>query len=182
MAEKQALSPEMIEEITRTALQVVRDYQEKEKQKQQKEKRDWRLRNTKLLLKHYRSFVSHVEGSREKVTAMDYADAMESLYTNRLALESIKRSRQRTIVMVKFVQKMISVYQAMCETSGLQEDLRRYHIIYELYISEKTEKKQTVEELAEFHNIEPRTVYNDVKNAVNTLSVLVFGVDGIEFN
>lgn len=179
MAEKQALSPEMIEEITRTTLQVMKDFQEKEKQKQQKEKRDWRLRNTKLLLKHYRSFVSHVEGAREKVTAMDYADAMESLYTNRLALESIKRSRQRTIVMVKFVQKMIGVYQAMCETSGQQEELRRYHIIHAMYISEK---KQTVEELAEFHKIEPRTVYNDVKNAVNTLSVLVFGVDGIEFS
>ncbi|GEB35293.1 hypothetical protein [Brevibacillus parabrevis] len=179
MSQKQALSPEVIEEITRAAVQAAMEFQEKKKQKQQKEKRDWRLRNTKLLLKHYRSFVSHVEGAREQVTAMDYADAMESLYTDELALESIKRSRQRTIVMVKFVRKMIGVYQAMCEASGQQEDLRRYHIVHELYISEK---KQTVEELAEFHNIEPRTVYNDVKNAVKTLSVLVFGVDGIEFN
>ncbi|MGG3208193.1 hypothetical protein, partial [Brevibacillus brevis] len=161
------------------AVKAAIEFLEKEKQKQQKEKRDWRLRNTKLLLKHYRSFVSHVEGARDKVTAVEYADVMTDLYSSELALESIKRSRQRTIVMVKFVRKMISVYQAMCETSGLQEDLRRYNIIYELYISEK---KQTVEELAEFHNIEPRTVYNDVKNAVNTLSVLVFGVDGIEFN
>ncbi|MGG1986068.1 hypothetical protein [Brevibacillus brevis] len=177
------MNQRLAEEVTKlsaeTAVKAAIEFLEKEKQKQQKEKRDWRLRNTKLLLKHYRSFVSHVEGARDKVTAVEYADVMTDLYSSELALESIKRSRQRTIVMVKFVRKMISVYQAMCETSGLQEDLRRYNIIYELYISEK---KQTVEELAEFHNIEPRTVYNDVKNAVNTLSVLVFGVDGIEFN
>lgn len=177
MTQKQALSPEMIEEITRTTLLVMKDYQEKEKQKQQKEKRDWRLRNTKLLLKHYRSFVSHVDGAREKVTAHDYADAMESLYTNELALESIKRSTQRTMVMVRFVQRMVSVYKATCEKSGQHEDLRRYRIIENMYISEE---KFTAEEIAECEKIDVSTVYRNINEAAKTLSVLIFGVDGVE--
>ncbi|ASJ54875.1 hypothetical protein BP422_15655 [Brevibacillus formosus] len=180
MTQKQALSPEMIEEITRTTLQVMKDFQEKEKQKQQKEKRDWRLRNTKLLLKHYRSFVSHVEGAKEKVkvTAHDYAEAMESLHTQELALESIKRSTQRTMVMVKFVQRMLTVYESMCLTSGHPEDWRRYQIIHAMYISDD---KMTAEQVAKCHFIETRTVYRDINEASKTLSVLVFGVDAIEF-
>ncbi|ASJ54214.1 hypothetical protein BP422_12050 [Brevibacillus formosus] len=178
MTQKQALSPEMIEEITRTTLQVMKDFQEKERQKQQKEKRDWRLRNTKLLLKHYRSFVSHAEGSREKVSAMDYADAMESLYSKELALESIKRSTQRTMVMVNFVQRMLKVYKAMCETSVHPEERRRYQIIHAMYISDD---KMTAEQVAKCHFIETRTVYRDINEASKTLSVLVFGVDAIEF-
>ena len=177
MAQKQVLSPQMLEEIARVAVQAVLDFQEKEKQKQQKAKKDWRLRNTKLLLKHYRSFVKHSEGVKEKLSALERAEALEELYTDELAIEAIKRSKKRTLAMVQFIQKMLDVYKLMCETSGQSEDMRRYQIIYELYIAEE---KRTVEELAEFHKIEPRTVYNDVKNAAKTLSVLIFGVDGVE--
>ncbi|QQE75706.1 HTH domain-containing protein [Brevibacillus composti] len=177
MAHRQLLSPKMLEDITRIAVEAAMDFQEKEKQKQQKAKKDWRLRNTKLLLKHYRSFVKHSEGVKEKLSALESAEAIEDLYTDELAIESIKRSKQRTLAMVQFIQRMMKVYKMMCETSGQTEDMRRYQIIHELYIAEE---KRTVEELAEFHKIEPRTVYNDVKNATKTLSVLIFGVDGVE--
>lgn len=178
------LNQRLEEEVTKlsaeTAVKAAIEFLEKEKQKQQKEKRDWRLRNTKLLLKHYRSFVSHVEGAKEKikVTAHDYAEAMESLHTQELALESIKRSTQRTIVMVRFVQRMLSVYESMCLTSGHPEDWRRYQIIHAMYISDD---KMTAEQVAKCHFIETRTVYRDINEASKTLSVLVFGVDAIEF-
>lgn len=177
------MNQRLAEEVTKlsaeTAVKAAIEFLEKEKQKQQKEKRDYRLRNTKLLLKHFRSFVSHVEGANEKVkvTAHDYAEAMESLYTQELALESIKRSTQRTMVMVKFVQRMVSVYKAMCETSGQQEDLRRYRIIENMYISEE---KMTAEEIAECEKIDVSTVYRNINEAAKTLSVLIFGVDGVE--
>jgi len=177
MAQKQVLSPQMLEEIARVAVQAVLDFQEKEKQKQQKAKKDWRLRNTKLLLKHYRSFVKHSEGVKEKLSALERAEALEELYTDELAIEAIKRSKKRTLAMVQFIQKMLGVYKMMCETSGQLEDMRRYQIIHELYIAEE---KRTAEELAECHKIDTRTVYRDVNEAAKTLSVLIFGVDGVE--
>ncbi|MED1642278.1 HTH domain-containing protein [Brevibacillus agri] len=177
MAQKQGLSPKLIEEVTRVAIQTVLDFQEKEKQKQQKAKRDWRLRNTKLLLKHYRSFVKHSEGVKERLSVAEGSEAIEDFYTNELAIESIKKSKQRTLAMVQFIQRMLEVYKAMCETSGQPEEMRRYQIIESLYISEE---KLTVDELAECHKIDTRTVYRDVNEAVKTLSVLVFGVDGVE--
>ncbi|WP_051925383.1 hypothetical protein [Brevibacillus borstelensis] len=177
MTQKQVLSPKQIEEVTRIAIQAAMDFQEKEKQKQQKAKRDWRLRNTKLLLKHYRSFVKHSEGVKEKLTAMDNAVAIGEIYTDELAIETIKRSKQRTLAMVQFIQRMLGVYKAMCESSGQPEDFRRYQIINDLYI---TEEKLTIKQIAECHNIEPRTVYRDINEAVEALSVLVFGVDGVQ--
>ncbi|MBY0054119.1 HTH domain-containing protein [Brevibacillus agri] len=177
MAQRQSLSPKMLEEITRIAVQAALDFQEKEKQKQQKAKKDWRLRNTKLLLKHYRSFVKHSEGVKEKLSVLESAEAIEDLYTDELAIESIKRSKQRTLAMVQFIQRMMNVYKMMCDTSGQQEDTRRYQIIYEMYIAEE---KRTAEELAECHKIDTRTVYRDVNEAAKTLSVLIFGVDGVE--
>lgn len=177
MAQKSLLSPKMLEEISRVAVQTMLDFQEKEKQKQQKAKRDWRLRNTKLLLKNYRSFVKHSEGVKERLSVAEGAEAIEDIYTNELAIESIKKSKQRTLAMVQFIQRMVSVYKAMCESSGQPEDIRRFQIIHELYFSEE---KQTVKQIAECHNIETRTVYRDINEAVESLSVLMFGVDGIE--
>ncbi|MBO8164689.1 MAG: hypothetical protein H0Z34_13390 [Brevibacillus sp.] len=179
MAQKQVLSPQMLEEIARVAVQAVLDFQEKEKQKQQKAKKDWRLRNTKLLLKHYRSFVKHSEGVKEKLSALERAEALEDLYTDELAIESIRRSKQRTLAMVEFIQRMLDVYRVLCETSGQPEDLRRYRVVHAMYISEK---KKTAEEIAECEKIDLSTVYRDVKESVKTLSVLIFGVDGVRFD
>ncbi|MED1801797.1 hypothetical protein [Brevibacillus porteri] len=176
------MNQKMMEHVTKisaeAAVQAALEFLEKEKQKQQKEKRDWRLRNTKLLLKHYRSFVRHVDGTMEKVTAHDYAEAIGNLHSQELALESIKRSTQRTMVMVKFVQRMLSVYETTCLMSEHPEDWRRYQIIHDLYISEE---KKTVEQVATCHFIDTRTVYRDINEATKALSVLIFGVDAIDF-
>nr|WP_162305398.1 helix-turn-helix transcriptional regulator [Brevibacillus laterosporus] len=67
----------------------------------------------------------------------------------------------------------------MCDQARLTEDVRRYQVIYDLYLSDK---KMTAEEIAECHKIDQSTVYRDVKEAVKTLSVLMFGVDGVHFN
>lgn len=178
MAHKQALSPQQIEEVAKVAIQAMLDFQEKEKQKQQKEKRDWRLRNTKLLLKHYRSFVKHSEGIKEKMGVLEGSEAINAVYSGELAIETIKRSKQRTLVMVQFIQRMLAVYQAMCETSVQPEDRRRYQIIHAMYISEE---KTTAEQIAKYHFIDLRTVYRDINEASKALSVLIFGVDAIEF-
>jgi len=172
-----ALSPQLLEEVTRIAIQAAMDHMEKEKQKQRKEKRDWRLRNTKLLLKNFRSFLAHSAEVKDELTALQRAEVIEDIYTEEFAVESIKRSKQRTLVMVQFMQRMLKVYKEMCETSEQPEDNRRYQVISSLYISDE---KLTAEKLAEFHKIEPRTVYNDVNSACKTLSVLIFGVDGIQ--
>ncbi|MCR8979488.1 hypothetical protein [Brevibacillus laterosporus] len=174
------MDQQLIEKITKLsaeiAIKAAMDHLEKEKKKQLKVKKDWRLRNTKLLLKNYRSFVSHSRKIENEIELLKRAEVLDELYTEDFAVESIKRSKQRTKVMVEFIRRMLNVYKDMCEQSGKTEEIRRYQIIHALYISEQ---KQEIEAVAKCHKIDVRTVYRDIKEAVKTLSVLVFGVDGI---
>lgn len=179
MQKQTGLNPELLESITRAAVQAVIDFQVKEKKKQEKAKKDWRLRNTKLLLKNYRSFVAHSLEIQEEIDAVQKAKALNDLYAEDFAVESIKRSKQRTYAMVQHIERMLNVYRIMCEESEQPEDLRRYQVICELYI---WGKKSTAEQVAECHKIDSSTVYRDVREAVKTLSVLMFGVDGIHFH
>ncbi|MYL41809.1 hypothetical protein [Virgibacillus salexigens] len=167
--------------ITQTASQeaikAYRDY----KEKQDKEKHDRRLRNTKLLLKKYRSFVLHCEDVRLDIKKLEKPkeDLIEELEENEYAVESIKRSKERTLIMVEFIKEMLAVYRTLCEQSSKPEEQRRYDIINKMYISDQ---KYTAEEIATCHNIEVRTVYRDINKACNTLSGLVFGVDSVKFH
>ncbi|BBI32354.1 hypothetical protein [Cohnella abietis] len=169
----------LVEQITKTAVQAALEYMENEKHRKQKANRDQRLRNTKLLLKNYRSFIAHCDELQEKLSAIQEAETLNELHTEDYAVESIKRSKKRTMVMTRFIQQMVGVYRSMCESSGTPEDSRRYKIIDALYISDE---KMTAEQLAECHKIDLRTVYKDINNAAKALSVLVFGVDGIQFD
>lgn len=147
---------------------------DQERKRQQKVKHDWRLRNTKLLLRNYRSFLLHSESIKLHVEKLD-AEALEELDSDKFAIESIKRSKQKTLVMINFVQQMMWVYQIMCEKSGINEDVRRYRTVEMMYIAED---KLSAKEIAERHSVDIRTVYKDIDRACETLSTLMFGVDG----
>jgi len=173
-----ALSKEQLDAVTRAAIAAAMEYLESEKQKLQKVKHDRRLRNTKLLLKHYRDFVAHSETLQSKLNAIEEASTLNELHDEEFAVEAIKRSEQRTLVMVRFIQRALGSYRAMCELSRQPEDIRRYKIIDAMYISDEM---TTAEKLAELHDIDPRTVYKDVNAACKTISVLIFGIDALRF-
>lgn len=173
------MKPETVEQITKTAVKTALEFMEKEKARQRKAKKDWRRRNTKLLLKNYRSFVKHSKEGDDKVEITRWDDTLEELFTEEFAVESIKKSKAKTLVMVRFMQRMLTVYKGMCETSGKSEEIRRYKVIDALFISED---KMDAEQVAECHKIDVRTVYRDVNDACESLSVLIFGVDAIQFD
>jgi hypothetical protein len=172
------LKPETVEQISKAAVQAALEYLEKEKARQKKAKKDWRRRNTKLLLRNYRGFVKHSKEAQEKFEVTRWDDSLEELYTEEFAIESIRKSKARTLEMVRFIQRMLVAFKAMCEATGKPEDVRRYQVIDSMYISDKI---MSAEEIAEFHKVEVRTVYNDVNNACEALSVLIFGVDAVHF-
>lgn len=159
-----------------TATQATIEYLEKAKKEEKQNKQDRRLRNTKLLLRNYRSFKAHTHDIRLELASDKFLDIMDELEEEDLAVESIKRSKERTLAMVRFIDQMLMVYKVICEQSEKIEDRRKYETIGHIYIFEE---KKTYEEVAECQCTNVRTVYRDVSEAVKTLSVLVFGVDGI---
>ncbi|MFD2638380.1 hypothetical protein [Piscibacillus salipiscarius] len=166
--------------ITETASQeAIKAYREQES-KQQKDKHDRRLRNIKLLLRNYRMFILHCRDVKQDLIELEKPkDIIAELEADEHAIEAIKRSKERTLIMVNFINEMLDVYKLICERSIKPEVKRRYDIIHQLYISDK---EKTAKEIATCHFIDERTVYRDVNKACETLSALMFGVDSIKFN
>lgn len=170
------LTKEQLEIVTQTATAAIAEYMDKKEQQRRKQERDRRLRNTKLLLRHYRDFVAHADELQRPLDAVEELEALNELYAEEYAVQAIRKSKQRTAAMVRFVQGMMSVYCERCERSPQPEDMRRYKVVEALYVAEEI---VTVEKLAERYGIDISTVYKDVNAACKVLSVLMFGVDGI---
>ncbi|MCF8566894.1 hypothetical protein LLE49_19430 [Alicyclobacillus tolerans] len=164
---------EIVKLAAETAAAAAMEQVARQERQKQKKKRDWRLRNTKLLLRHYREFVEHSENL--KLTLQEETDALEDLYTDELTVEAIKRSKQRTLAMVRFMQSMIEAYRIRCE-KGTEEEFRRYKVVHAMYIADE---KLTADQIAKCHFVDRRTVFRDINAACETLSVLIFGVDAI---
>ena len=157
------------------------DRYEAELKDRQKKYRDKRYHNTKLLLRNYRMLQINAENSvfgrsQMEESAADILDNMMNMYNDEVIVESIKTSATRTAIIVSHVKTMIRMYQICCEQSGNEIAKRRYDIIYGLYISDP---KITRKELMDKWNISSDTTYTDEKIAIERLSALIFGVDGL---
>lgn len=154
---------------------------EEEKRKMNKGNKDRRLRNTKLLLRNYRMLkISSEESvysrSQIKESAADVLCSMMNMYNDEVIVDAIKRSASRTAIMVSHIDTMLGLYRAYCEKNYNELDLRRYEVIYDLYIKKEP---MTVIAIAKKQNMSKENVYSDVKIAVEMLSALIFGVDGL---
>ena len=159
---------------------------EEERKQRRKDRYNRRLHNTRLLLKNYRSLKHHAleavhTGGRAneiiKENAIDILDGIDDeLIDDSLYIESIKRSRQRTRIIIEHIDEMLRYWWIDCQESGKEEQLRRYRIIYDTYIADDY---HTAEDLAAREHIEKRTVYKDIGAAMRPLSALIFGIDGI---
>lgn len=179
-----------IEKGVAAGVKAATDRIEEERKKERKGRYDRRLHNTRLLLKNYRVLKHHAldavhTGARANEVisenAVDILDDLESMgfrkVDDRLYIESIKRSQQRTRIIIEHIDEMLRYWRIDCEQSGKEEALRRYRIIMDTYISDE---QMTAEALAQREHIEKRTVYKDIKAAMRPLSALIFGIDGIK--
>lgn len=155
----------------------------KEREKERGKRANRRLRNTKLLLRNYHMLKEHAENSvfgriQMQESAIDILETMMSMYDNEVIIESIKRSATRTAIIVSHMEVMFGLYRSYCEhTSSREIDLRRYEVVWDRYMADQA---LSVKQIAEKQNISVRNVYEDIKVATESLSALIFGVDGLK--
>lgn len=176
-----------IEKGVTAGVKAAVDHMEEERRKARKGRYDRRLHNTRLLFKNYRALKHHAIGAvhtgaqaneRIEENAVDILEELDDeRVDDRLYIESIKRSQQRTRIIIEHIDEMLRYWRIDCEQSGREEALRRYRIVVDTYISDD---QMTAEELAQREHIEKRTVYKDIKAAMRPLSALIFGIDGIK--
>lgn len=154
---------------------------------------DKRLYNTKLLLEHYRLFKEHAENAVFELTRLDEAELtaieiMDSMWQSagpgrgEIAIESIAKSALRTEIVIRHIDEMLGIYEAYCYRRGKPENERRWDIINTMYIKplqgNKT-KTELYEELAQKHFISDRQVKYDINMALEQITALLFGIDGV---
>lgn len=179
------LTGEDLDELLERAAQIgaragIEKYQE-ELKSTQKRKADKKLHNTKLLLRNYRMLEIHSENSvfrrvQMSESAADILESMMTMTSDNLVVESIRKSATRTAIIVGHIKTMLEMFKICCERSSNELDERRYDVIYGLYI---TEPKVTRKEIAEKWSVSVDTTYSDEKIAIERLSALLFGVDGL---
>ena len=179
-------TPDNVEALVRLAAEAgakaALETIEKEKQKERKSRHDRRLRNTKLLLRNFRMFKEHCRNAVFEVSqldenAIDILDLMWNRTGSDNFVESIKKSAQRTAIIMQHITDMLGLYEAYCFRSGKPEDSRRYRVIDAMYIADEP---LTPAQIAEHEDIDVRTVYKDVDAAAEKLSALIFGIDGLK--
>ena len=172
-----AITKEAAEIGARTALETM----EQEKKKMHSKAADRRLHNTKLLLRNYRMLKDNSENSifgrsQMEESAADILCSMMNLYDDEVIVDAIKRSATRTAIMVSHIDTMMGIYRAYCEKSSNILDIRRYEVVYDMYIAEES---LTVKDIAKKKSMSKENVYSDLKIATERLSALIFGVDGL---
>lgn len=159
---------------------------ERERKRIQRQQTDKRYHDTKLLVRKYRQLNAYYqnavfdEEAAEEVDE-DFEEIMHSFGVSfrdeKLSADSIKRSYLVTRIVMTHVNKMLDVFQAMCEQSNRTSDRRRWRILHDLYFAEAP---VPVDELAQRENIGKRAIYEIVDRCIPDLTILFFGISGIE--
>lgn len=155
------------------------DHLEKIKSEKMKNKENKRLRNTEILLKNYRSFAVHKDAAiYSRKAALEIINDIDEYEIDECYVESIKKSAQRTGIIVAHMEKMIEEYRRQCKNNydTKPEMTRRYYIITGLYIDELEKAADII--CSDLH-INQRTFYRDRKVAVKEIKSLMFGVDSL---
>lgn len=150
-----------------------------------KQEHDWKLYNTKLLLRNYRRLNEyHQNAVFDEDTAAAADESFEEIMRSmsgrgtdeEVLVESIRRNYIATKIIMTHVNKMLDCYKVMCERSARAEDARRWRVLDGLYLADSY---TTAEEIARQEGIDKRTVYRDIDACADDLATLFFGVGGL---
>ena len=176
------LTGDLLEAVVHLAIDKYRQEQEDDA----KVRYDKRRASTKLLLRNYRSLKDHCENAVYDAdtydegggyTLSDILEMVNSSYAANLKINTIRESSVRTKIIIDHIDTMLDVYASRCERSSKKEDSRRYRVIYGLYLSKES---RTRAELASEEYVDKSTIHRDVEEAVESLTALIFGIDGLD--
>lgn len=114
-----------------------------------------RVKATRIILRNYRALNAHC-----KIAEREF--------------EECGATSKRFMT---YIGKILDTYKAACENSQKPERCRRWRVIKAMYIADK---EQSAEDIADREHIDRRTVFKDISEGVEDLTVLIFGVSGLK--
>jgi hypothetical protein len=152
------------------AEQAVKKYHDQEKEK----KKDYRFRNTRLLLKNYNLFRDHLKNAKSNIKEVNDVIDIKSYDEDELYINSIRKSKLKTLIILSHIEVALEQLKWNMEEKN---QLEKYQVIEDIYINQNT-----YEEIAEKLNCNSMTVRRWEKEATNELSILLFGIDGMKLD
>ncbi|MER2132603.1 MAG: hypothetical protein ABS896_09335 [Carnobacterium inhibens] len=157
----------------------VMEINRKQHEAQEKQEKDRRLRNTKLLLRNYHSFKKYIARTKMDLWEDEGVSEIRTLVLNGEDLvKSIKESTQRTLVMIRHLDRALEALRFICkQEESNKSSAKQYRILRARFLD-----GESIETIAERECINERSVYKSIDAAAERLSILLFGVYGIEIN
>jgi len=169
----------IIKAAARVGADAAMERMAKEQQKTEAAKRDWRLRNVKLLMSNYRELKAFADNA--VYSAVQVEEELDPIWDPRYSaeqiIESVKSNAVRTSIAMAHVETALFLYKKICEASQDESMKRRYGVLHDRYIAEEL---FSVEDVAAKQNVDARTVYRDTDTAMESLARLLFGIDAIQ--
>lgn len=162
------LTEDVVEAISQSIIKRILQGEEKQK----KRERDWRLRNTKLLLKNYHILKEHCQKVDHELEV--YEDSVFD--PEDIEIKSIMASKAKTRKMVWYIDEMILAYGRFADKAG-EATKRRHNVLVHHYIRPN---RMSYEELGQLLNVSDRTIRRDLEDARKEFSIFLFGVFAIE--
>ena len=162
------LSDKQLDEL---ALKIRKGIQkDRENEKKQFKKRAFH--NTRLLMREYHKLKAHNEVVKEHIEAVQ-GTFWEHRWLN---LDILMQNKARTVKLMRHVDIALDVYKSICLSSDKNEERRKWRVLNKKYIEFPI---MSEEKLAEQLNVDRSTISRANKEALEDLSVLLFGVDMI---
>lgn len=175
---KAKLSREQIEIISKTAAEQTLAFHEKANEEVRQKEKDKRLHNTKLLLKHYQELKLYTSKTKEKKADDKLAQedkkitATITFAEDEDIISSIKATTKRTVAMIRYIDNALETLEFMYKQEKNERD---FNILKKRYI-----EGCSIQTLAELYALNDRSIYKALDGVVDRLSVLLFGIYGID--
>ena len=154
---------ELTELMQKQAKAAITELKRQEKQERKKEK----YHNTFTLMKCYRDAVFHIENAisdGQQLELKGMTDEQQRTY-----LESIRRTRFKTLIMTAHIDKAVEEIERRREAAGRGVEYKAF----EMYVRQGMDYAEIAEQLDTGKNTPRRWV----TGIINELSVLLWGID-----
>lgn len=162
------MEPQNIEQIAKAAAyEAVKEHEKTLK----KNKRVRIFQNTKKLMENYNRICKSVEEGISNISDMDNSDELEEFTEEDIFVNSILKSKLRSIVMIAHVDKCLSLLEEEEERKGTRDK----YIAFEAFYLDS----MTYEQITEQYGYGERTARRWITELTNILSIFLFGSDAI---
>jgi hypothetical protein len=167
----------ILKQIEKNNTEIIKKAIHQYKKDEEDIKRKTYLRNTKLLLKHYPEFEAHsnnaicsISDLRHRIdNETDYESLLKSNMSEDLFLESIIRSKTRTILLLNHIDTQLLQLKQLCIKKG---NIHKYNMLIDYYVIGEIQER-----IAEKYQCHESQVSSWINEMVNVLTKLLFGID-----